>query len=529
MRRYLGLLAAAILVLAATSANAQNRNVGARTFTMDDGAGHTFTMQAPAGMTGNVTYNMPLPPAGNPPAGFVNVGNAGGQTLYWNSVNSDWEASNIISNLVNGNGSSVNITAPIFSVLGSSFSGNGVGNVLTVSNAGAGDGLTVSNTGTGKALNATGPVAVNGTLNTTSSATVATANGTSNTFGNGTGASNHIGDGSNAQNFIGTLGGGTTNTIGSAATFNTFGLNGGTNSLGNANSGFTSNTTIGSAGAGSTTNVTIGGGAGTSGVTITSGANWSITSGGQMTTVAPTNIFGTNGTSGTILSLRNDNNSAALSSGPVAINAGGNFNALTLNNTGTSANDILGSASTWSISKTGAAAIATLSEAGGKLTADANGNLTKINNVAYSFPASQASTAGRVLSNDGAGNLTWVVTGANSAQVASPNSQYSTSPITTNQNNLAINSTSTYFKVNSTANVNITGIDASTSQDGRVVYFSNVGNGGFSVTFNNLNGSSSAANQFLMPGGFDVSIGNNSTAVFIYDATAQKWRLVSNN
>jgi hypothetical protein len=176
MKRFLGLIAAAsILLLLTGGVQAQNRNLGARTFTMDDGAGHTYTMQtpgSPGAMAGSVTYTLPLPPTGAGPAGYVNVGTVAGQTLFWNGTTLAWEASSVITNNTNGNGTGVSITAPLTGVLGSQFNGNGAGNSLTVSNAGAGDGLTVSNTGTGKALNATGPVAINGTLVTTGATTL---------------------------------------------------------------------------------------------------------------------------------------------------------------------------------------------------------------------------------------------------------------------------------------------------------------------------------------------------------------------
>jgi hypothetical protein len=48
---------------------------------------------------------------------------------------------------------------------------------------------------------------------------------------------------------------------------------------------------------------------------------------------------------------------------------------------------------------------------------DANGNITRINNVAYSFPTI-AGTANQVLVNDGTGNLTWG--SASSPSVAKP-------------------------------------------------------------------------------------------------------------
>lgn len=47
---------------------------------------------------------------------------------------------------------------------------------------------------------------------------------------------------------------------------------------------------------------------------------------------------------------------------------------------------------------------------GGLLSINATGNLTKVNNIAYSWPASQGA-ASTVLTNDGAGNLTWGVGG----------------------------------------------------------------------------------------------------------------------
>jgi hypothetical protein len=43
----------------------------------------------------------------------------------------------------------------------------------------------------------------------------------------------------------------------------------------------------------------------------------------------------------------------------------------------------------------------------GQLLIDSTGNLTKINNVAYSWPSSQAAGAGYVLINNGSGTLTW--------------------------------------------------------------------------------------------------------------------------
>jgi hypothetical protein len=982
-RLFLTAIAAGIIGLSGSAALAQNRNFGARTFTMDDGAGHSYTMQTPAGMTGPLTYTFPTPPPGNPQAGFVNVGTIAGQTLFWNGTNMAWEASSVITNNLNGNGTGVSITAPLSGVLGSQFTGSGVGNILTVSNAGAGDGLTVSNSGTGKALNATGPVAINGTLSTTGTVTLANlaasgivhnaaagllstsllVNGditpltiqngslqnsaitvtggtglgvagspvslggtvtlsntgvTSNVAGNGisvsgaTGAvtitnagqlstasnvlfaasgpqtfstsgavtlnptlsnqspnmvlagpisigpsapptfralvaadipggspnyiQNQNGSAQSAANFwisgngqaagnllaggnvsannslIATTGnvslptstaanagvvqiGGATalsynaassnfyagaagnfnvgplsNTgIGSGALANLAGVNSentavGLSAMGNASSGaqnvavgnnamaFGSNvgsqnvaigkfalTSNGSGSPGGNSNVAVGFQAGNAAViggnntylgfnagvtTIFTGNNntfvgstagslnaalTNATALGAGATVTTSNTIqlgngvvtlvntsgsitstGLNATAGTIQTTgalnigaagsetfanlatagvvhnaaggllstsavnlasadvtgilpvanggtgsnaqnfvdlttaqtvagnktltgstvlgatdiegittintagvgattttigngsavstvninsgyidledaapqhiwlnHNANTGSTIIGNPGAtgsqsvdiearntanvslnvgsgsattnIGTGSNTGAITIGNAGNSL--ALTGGTNWSINTAGNITTAgTLSEGGGKLAADVNGNLTKVNNITYSWPAAQASTAGRVLSNDGAGNLTWVVTGANSATVASPNSTYTGGgSLGTNQNNLAISSTSSYFKVNTTATVNVTGIDATGSQDGRVVYFTNVGTTGFLVNFNNLNAGSAAANQFTFPGAADVTIGNNSSAVFIYDATALKWRLISSN
>jgi hypothetical protein len=59
-----------------------------------------------------------------------------------------------------------------------------------------------------------------------------------------------------------------------------------------------------------------------------------------------------------------------------------------------------------------------------KFLVDSNGNILKINNVAYSWPAAQAAGSGYVLSNDGSGNLSWVDSTTLSVKwndIASPN------------------------------------------------------------------------------------------------------------
>jgi hypothetical protein len=132
-----------------------------------------------------------------------------------------------------------------------------------------------------------------------------------------------------------------------------------------------------------------------------------------------------------------------------------------------------------------------------------------------------------VLTNDGSGNLTWVTAGSTTAQVVSTNNTYTGGgSVSTDQTALSLSANAAFFKIDaSAANVNVDGVDATGSADGRIVTFANVGSSGHTVTFVNASGAASANNQFLMSG--DVTISNNTVATFIYDITAHKWRLVS--
>ena len=79
----------------------QTRAVGARAFVLDDGSGNTITFQTPlSGWTGNIPFQLPIPPPGNPLAGFVHLGTTLDQILYWNpsdGVQGAWDAGTIAS------------------------------------------------------------------------------------------------------------------------------------------------------------------------------------------------------------------------------------------------------------------------------------------------------------------------------------------------------------------------------------------------------------------------------------------------
>ncbi|MDP4287090.1 MAG: hypothetical protein Q8922_04055, partial [Bacteroidota bacterium] len=95
--KYLVLLVAAWILacLVPISIYAQ-RSIGANSIVLDDGSGHTITLEVPPGLGSNYTYLLPPPPAGNAPAGFVVEGTSTGQTMYWNGAT--WVQSNFIAN-----------------------------------------------------------------------------------------------------------------------------------------------------------------------------------------------------------------------------------------------------------------------------------------------------------------------------------------------------------------------------------------------------------------------------------------------
>lgn len=143
-------------------------------------------------------------------------------------------------------------------------------------------------------------------------------------------------------------------------------------------------------------------------------------------------------------------------------------------------------------------------------------------NITYTLPTTQAAAAGQVLTNDGAGVLSWSSSGGTAETYGS------TSPaaIAANTNDYAlVTGTATHYRISSTAAFNITGIVA--AADGRVIILTNVGAN--NITLTHLDAGSAAANQFRLPGGFNITIGQDGAATLIYDATTGAWRLVSTN
>ncbi len=93
---------AALLGIAfATPAMSQIRTLSAAALFVDDGSGHTMTIQTPTSgpgfpLTGNYVWQIPIPPPGNPPAGFTFTGTSTNQMLLWDpltGVAGSWRAS----------------------------------------------------------------------------------------------------------------------------------------------------------------------------------------------------------------------------------------------------------------------------------------------------------------------------------------------------------------------------------------------------------------------------------------------------
>jgi hypothetical protein len=76
--------------------------------------------------------------------------------------------------------------------------------------------------------------------------------------------------------------------------------------------------------------------------------------------------------------------------------------------------------------------------------------------------------------------------------------------------------------------VNITGLDANGVSDGRVIVLINVGAN--DIVLKDSDGGSQAENQFQFPAAAgDVTLETDGSATLMYDATSQRWRLLSTN
>jgi len=137
--------------------------------------------------------------------------------------------------------------------------------------------------------------------------------------------------------------------------------------------------------------------------------------------------------------------------------------------------------------------------------------------VPYTLPDTQGGSY-TFLANDGNGNLFWSRGAGVSAFSTTTLTQFST-----DQNNLILDSSKTIFRVSSSSNIDITGLD--NGWNGRFVVIVNVGSK--VVTLRNQSTSSIAENRFQVGGGNSIGMQTMEAISLIYDGVSQVWRPVA--
>jgi hypothetical protein len=162
MKNLLRIAAVATITLLGSTSHAQNRSVGTNKLVLDDGLGHTITLQIP---TPSVTGTLTLPSATSTLANTA-AGTVAGQTLRWNNATSQWEISPSITNVgstlsnagaITATGTSGNITASGSVTAGTNISTTG-GNISTTGGNVTASGRLQAGTALGSASSANGGV-----------------------------------------------------------------------------------------------------------------------------------------------------------------------------------------------------------------------------------------------------------------------------------------------------------------------------------------------------------------------------------
>ncbi|MDX9697283.1 MAG: hypothetical protein RBT49_15945, partial [Bacteroidales bacterium] len=94
--------------------------------------------------------------------------------------------------------------------------------------------------------------------------------------------------------------------------------------------------------------------------------------------------------------------------------------------------------------------------------------------------------------------------------------------LSTSVNNYNIG-TGSYFRLSSSAAVNITGI--SNGVDGKMIIITNYGLN--NITLVNSSTSSTDINRFLFSSGASITLNTNHTITLLYDSVSQRWRDIS--
>ena len=158
------------LMLSTHALRAQSRAIGASGIVLDGGSGYAITILPPPGLNGNYTYTLPPSPGGSITSGYVAMGSAAEQTLFWNG--SYWAPSNFLFNTASG----ISMTGTLSANGGAGTSGqvleiNGAGNPVWANVGGTGtvtsvdvSGGTTGLTTSGGPINGSGTITLTGTL-----------------------------------------------------------------------------------------------------------------------------------------------------------------------------------------------------------------------------------------------------------------------------------------------------------------------------------------------------------------------------
>jgi hypothetical protein len=144
-------LLALTLTLLPTLTFAQGRALGAGAILIDDGAGHSIRLMAPAGLGSAITdWTLPIPPPAVT-AGFVQAGSLSNQYLMWNNVGSYWQATSSLLTLPFSQTASSG--SPLWSL---TQTGSGAVSNLAINNSGSNTAaLLVTSNGTGTGISIT--------------------------------------------------------------------------------------------------------------------------------------------------------------------------------------------------------------------------------------------------------------------------------------------------------------------------------------------------------------------------------------
>jgi hypothetical protein len=95
-----------------------------------------------------------------------------------------------------------------------------------------------------------------------------------------------------------------------------------------------------------------------------------------------------------------------------------------------------------------------------------------------------------------------------------------------NQDNVTVPSEKAIMRISSTLDVNLSGLNATGIANGRIIVLVNVGANDITIKHNN---SSTAGNEFKLPGGADIVLAPDGSATLMYDTTSAVWRVLSVN